>query len=336
MGILGAMAGAGKALGQIADNNIEMNAKKEAFGLAQQAEIEKEKRIAEAQKTVSETEYQRKIETEGRAADRTKQDRQDQLDFNTNPDNVQKTAQATIQAAKAKDAYGDSRLGADVNREGQLADAKRDPKSPEELDYLRARTAALTNKSGGTFGLKDNIKILQDDIKSTQKSMADVSLDDGQRLRLQADLQEKIDLKDSLISKLNSTPDSEAMTGKAMDIAGIHEEKAVTPSKVKAPQTEGVASKYIDKAMEGAKDFGGKAVGLIAKAFDKSNTSIDDKYVQQAKIALKYGVSKTDKMTDMDKLLSSDVDSIRKSNASDIEKTNAIAKLIKNRASHNN
>lgn len=107
-GIAGGVAGIGAGLTTISnrwDDNELMAAK-------EQAEIARERRIEEAV-----------IRSEGRQSANKANERQADLDFNTDPANVAKSAQAKIAGQSATDEYTDSRFPTELDQAWRLAKA---------------------------------------------------------------------------------------------------------------------------------------------------------------------------------------------------------------------
>ncbi|MFA5921226.1 MAG: hypothetical protein WC856_08025 [Methylococcaceae bacterium] len=182
-GIAGGVAGVGAGLTEISKqwNDRDLDAAK------QQAEIQKEKRIEEAQ---------------GR-------NRQATLDFNTDPTNVAKSTQAKISGQSAIDEYGDSRFPTELDQAGRLARAThiegRDTTdyAGRELDHQIKQQMLDEAISGGKVpeGVKEKLKFYDARNKEIKDMLATGQVEQGSKgaLSLIDEMKDNTDAKSELL-----------------------------------------------------------------------------------------------------------------------------------------
>lgn len=173
--MMGLLGGLGKGLSAAA-NNMQAFNMEEAKARIQ---AERDKCIEEAAIAREGREQGYKIAAEGRDIENDKIRAQNKIDLETNPDTVNKYAQAGVSRQQVEDEYKDSRLDADVNRAKLMADATRGP------DHYNYAGASLDNQMkqrqldlmGSEGYLSDNDKEYIKQLQTAEKDYSKQSLE---------------------------------------------------------------------------------------------------------------------------------------------------------------
>lgn len=102
LGILGALGGAGQALTTIGEQNMKTFHEKELLAEKNRMDMEKEKRIEEAGIRAEGRQQNYQIASEARGLENKKAEMKNDLEFNTNPENVQAKITAQNKALQAE------------------------------------------------------------------------------------------------------------------------------------------------------------------------------------------------------------------------------------------
>ncbi len=121
MGLLGAMAGAGIGLTDLANSQAKIINDKEIADMSNQMEIDKENRIRDANRVDTATANVNKIAEEERGLINHKKELQDTINVNTDPSNVESMNQAKDAAQTAEDKRKDKSLPFDTKRETEIS-----------------------------------------------------------------------------------------------------------------------------------------------------------------------------------------------------------------------
>jgi len=123
VGMLGALSAGGKMGASMAAEKSKQIDDEQLKQMEAQADLEKEARIQE-QTLQSEARADQRYEQRQQSEyERGKQKRQDELEFQTNPDNINKAVGAEVQKKQAVDQYSDSRFPTELEQKKQLVEA---------------------------------------------------------------------------------------------------------------------------------------------------------------------------------------------------------------------
>jgi len=125
--LLGALGGLGTGLKDVSENRIQNIDRMSLAQMQAQMEAAKERRVEEMQKRQEQRSEERTIRGEGRALTNADLARKSQLDFETNPENVQKRTAAEISQLQAKDDYRYANQAREAAYQGALSEAKYGP-----------------------------------------------------------------------------------------------------------------------------------------------------------------------------------------------------------------
>lgn len=140
--LLGALGGLGAGLSGVAENRIQNIDQQSLAQMQQQMEIAKERRVEEMQKRQEQRGEESTIRAEGRALSNADLARQAQLNFETNPENVQKRTAAEISQLQAKDDYRYSNQAREAAYQGAMSEAKYGPMYEARAANATARVAS--------------------------------------------------------------------------------------------------------------------------------------------------------------------------------------------------
>lgn len=192
--LLGALAGAGEAFTDIADNHIKQWDTKSLMALQEQVEIAKEQRIEEMNKREGIRKEEFDIRAEGRAYEGKKRDREETFSFNTDPANAERAAQAKLTEQAALDDYRYKRGSEEANYQGMLARAK----DIDHTDYEGRRLAHEAARRALASGVSDKIsevdklqiQLLGKEAEGLQKAIGEGMLQDEDMLSAKMRLRE--------------------------------------------------------------------------------------------------------------------------------------------------
>lgn len=316
LGLLGAalaggIAGAGKGISQLADDETERL---------------KQERINEFKMRENEQDARLRYETLDKLA--ANQQKRGLIDYAgkkkidialaTDPGNVQAATNAELQAQEAKDKYADKRFPTVLSQEKQTFDVK-NPLAREQIqsaiDQNKAQIAHWEAIGSGGDN-KNDIEYLKLANSSVEKKLETVS-----------NMPEKTDAE--------KFTKNMAMKEVNQEMAGLQK---IISQKLGVPYVDSASSNDVQQKLveeitgksksepETKPSLSDKAVGMLGTAVDKAKKTINndsDKYLEQAKMFLKYGPqgSKYD----------ADLIAIRdNTNLSEGQKAQKIAEYLKN------
>lgn len=228
MGMLGAMAGAGAGIGEVADRRIKAFDEQQMMAMKDQAEQAREARILEAQRGNMAIVNQYKIDAENRGIENRKKEQQSELDFKTDPENVKRLAEAGVTAQQIKDQYGDSRYSTELAQAVEKARAidQATYHSPANADIdrqlkeiqLKEARDGLKVPEGTKLALKEmqsERESIDDRVMKIQSSLSAMQPDSPEYLAAHDSIvaldakKERVQGKiNSLVSKWNDSPES--------------------------------------------------------------------------------------------------------------------------------
>lgn len=218
MGLLGAMAGFGQGVAQVADDRIKIYNEQDLLNMKNQAEIAREQRISESRRQDMGIENQYKIDSEKRGLENEKTRAQQNIDIATNPDNVNKMTAADIAKLKAKDEYGDSRFATELNQSVQKASAI--DRATDHTDYagraLSHQVAQLEIASKQAenklpAAVKEQVKSIESDIKGDYELLKLGSMDEAHTQAAQERIQTAQQSKNALLQRYLPAEDIKAV-----------------------------------------------------------------------------------------------------------------------------
>lgn len=253
-GFAGGLIGASQGFNTVATENLRQMRDDELEQRHAKAELLKEQRIREYAK--EDREFERKANREDKALER-----ESDFKFKTDPNNVKALTDAELAKQSGLDKYKDSRLGADVEREGRLARAKhiegpdRTDYEGRRLDHLYKRARIESEKRGNSKGY---IKDLQEerDFLLEQRGQAeggDVIAIDQQLREIEGEL-----------TRVATGQQEGEVARKNYHIEGLDEDNT-DQEKPKEPEKEG----FLDKAATKAKGFFSSAKETVGKALEE-------------------------------------------------------------------
>jgi hypothetical protein len=179
--LLGALAGAGAALDQVADHRLQQMDYDRSFAMKDLADREKEARIEEATIRQEGRNQTARIADEQRGITNKANERQADLEFNTDPNNVRLSANAKVTGQRIGDEYDDSRF------DTKLSQAQRLDSVTDHTDYAgrnldhQIKQAALAEAALGSkippAVIEDN-KLIKEQLSSNKALRLSGNLDE--------------------------------------------------------------------------------------------------------------------------------------------------------------
>jgi len=123
VGMLGALAAGGKAVSSMAAEKSKELDDDRLRQIELQTQMDREARIREQTLQVQDRAEQRYADRQQSEYKMGKQKRQDELEFQTNPENIQKAVGAEVLKKQAVDRYSDSRFPMELEQKKQLVEA---------------------------------------------------------------------------------------------------------------------------------------------------------------------------------------------------------------------
>jgi len=123
VGMLGALAAGGKAVSSMAAEKSKEIDDDRLRQIELQTQLDREARIHEQTLQVQDRAEQRYTDRQQSEYEMGKQKRQDELEFQTNPENIQKAVGAEVLKKQAVDQYSDSRFPMELEQKKQLVEA---------------------------------------------------------------------------------------------------------------------------------------------------------------------------------------------------------------------
>lgn len=224
MGMLGAMAGLGAGVSDVADRRIKAFGEQQMMAIKDQIDQAREARILEAQRGNMAIENQYKIESEKRGLENDKTKAQNAIDINTDPNNISKLTAAEVAKLKAKDEYGDSRFDTELDQATRKARALDEATYHDNTDYEGRRLSHELDRMKLDEAKQPQFKMTKADekrydfLKEQYQSLAKArgeAMDEKAKVSIMDDM-DKINAQvDQLLSKYDG--ESKAQTKVAVD-----------------------------------------------------------------------------------------------------------------------
>lgn len=319
--ILAALAGAGQEYNKIAEQKQREWTAERLHQLQQQGEMQKEARINEYQKQAEARQQGYKIDDEKRGMLNKATERQQQLEFDTNPSNVKAKADAAISQQKAADEYTDSRFATTLSQERQLAQARH----ISDVDTVgRNLQHQLLQKQLDEINSSDHLSEAKKASASAYIKDAQDATDAANNLRIKmanltdpAQIAEANKQLDDLMLRHNTAFDN---AHKILSGGQISASPGPTKTDLEGDQNQPAA---VGKASEAISKPTGMLSSVELEKAKSETKQAEDKYLHKARIYLKSGPSGNSELAQM-------INGIRsKKNLSDEQKLSMISDLIR-------
>jgi hypothetical protein len=210
--LMGALGGLGQGLANQSARLAEVEMKRDLAEMQRQIEMERERRIEEAQVRSEGRQEAAQIRQEQRQVENRKAQQQSDLEFSTNPDNVRKFTEAELVKKKVEDAYADNRSDIEIEQAAKKAGAIDQATYHDTTDYEGRQLAheatqlAIQEKRDELSGVRmtkaDEKKydFLKEQYKELAKSKAD-AMDDETRIGYEDDMDAVAGKINALLSK---------------------------------------------------------------------------------------------------------------------------------------